>query len=225
MSTERIGYRVIEQIPRVEPDLLARAARYSAPELCDGEIVYNAMDYHIKPMVTQKKIVGQAVTLKLTLGDSLMVTKAMSVCRPGDVRLIDGRGSGNNAVWGDQRSLTAKLLGLGGVVIDGAFRDIDGNEEIGFPIYARAVTCGCSTKNSHGEVNVPISCGGVAVHPGDIIVGDRNGVVVVPLAFAEQIIASAQEKAERVERLKAEIRASGKVIPDSFAEKLAKLGY
>lgn len=111
------------------------------------------------------------------------------------------------------------------MVIDGAFRDIDGNEEIGFPIYARAVTCGCSTKNSHGEVNVPISCGGVAVHPGDIIVGDRNGVVVVPLAFAEQIIASAQEKAERVERLKAEIRASGKVIPDSFAEKLAKLGY
>lgn len=196
MSTERIGYRVIEQIPRVEPDLLAHAARYSAPELCDGEIVYNAMDYHIKPMVTQKKIVGQAVTLKLTLGDSLMVTKAMSVCRPGDV-----------------------------LVIDGAFRDIDGNEEIGFPIYARAVTCGCSTKNSHGEVNVPISCGGVAVHPGDIIVGDRNGVVVVPLAFAEQIIASAQEKAERVERLKAEIRASGKVIPDCFAEKLAKLGY
>lgn len=196
MGTERIGYRVIEQIPRVEPDLLAHAARYSAPELCDGEIVYNAMDYHIKPMVTQKKIVGQAVTLKLTLGDSLMVTKAMSVCRPGDV-----------------------------LVIDGAFRDIDGNEEIGFPIYARAVTCGCSTKNSHGEVNVPISCGGVAVHPGDIIVGDRNGVVVVPLAFAEQIIASAQEKAERVERLKAEIRASGKVIPDCFAEKLAKLGY
>lgn len=160
MSTERIGYRVIEQIPRVEPDLLAHAARYSAPELCDGEIVYNAMDYHIKPMVTQKKIVGQAVTLKLTLGDSLMVTKAMSVCRPGDVLVIDGRGSGNNAVWGDQRSLTAKLLGLGGVVIDGAFRDIDENEEIGFPIYARAVTCGCSTKNSHGEVNVPISCGG-----------------------------------------------------------------
>lgn len=98
MSTERIGYRVIEQIPRVEPDLLARAARYSAPELCGGEIVYNAMDYHIKPMVTQKKIVGQAVTLKLTLGDSLMVTKAMSVCRPGDVLVIDGRGSGNNAV-------------------------------------------------------------------------------------------------------------------------------
>ena len=226
MSEEmKIGFRVIEDIPRADPELLERIAKYSAPELCDGTIVYNAMDYHIKPMVTTKKIVGQAVTLKLLLGDSLLVTKALSVCKPGDVLVIDGRGSGNNALWGDHRSLVAKYLGLSGVVIDGAFRDIDENEEIGFPIYARAVTAGSSTKNSNGEVNVPIVCGGVTVHPGDIIVGDRNGVAVVPLEYAEQIMAGAQDKVDKMNRLSEEIERTGKVIPDNFAAQLAKLGY
>ena len=221
----KIGFRVIEEIPRVDPELLERIGQYSAPELCDGMIVYNAMDYHIKPMVTTKKIVGQAVTLKLTLGDSLLVTKALSLCKPGDVLVIDGRGSGNNALWGDHRSLVAKHLGLSGVVMDGAFRDIDENEEIGFPIYARAVNCGSSTKNSNGEINVPIVCGGVPVNPGDIIVGDRNGVAVVPLEFAEQVMAGAQEKVDKMKRLTEEIETTGKVIPDNFAAQLAKLGY
>ncbi|MBQ7817898.1 MAG: RraA family protein [Oscillospiraceae bacterium] len=226
MSEEmKIGFRVIEDIPRADPELLEHIAKYSAPELCDGTIVYNAMDYHIKPMVTTKKIVGQAVTLKLLLGDSLLVTKALSVCKPGDVLVIDGRGSGNNALWGDHRSLVAKYLGLSGVVIDGAFRDIDENEEIGFPIYARAVTAGSSTKNSNGEVNVPIVCGGVTVHPGDIIVGDRNGVAVVPLEYAEQIMAGEQDKVDKMNRLSEEIERTGKVIPDNFAAQLAKLGY
>ena len=133
--------------------------------------------------------------------------------------------SGNNALWGEHRSLTAKLLGLAGVVMDGAFRDIDENEAVGFPVYARAVTCGSSTKNSNGEVNIPISCGGVVVRPGDIVMGDRNGVCVVPLEYAEQVIRGAQEKVDKMSALKKEIENAGKVIPDNFAEQIARLGY
>lgn len=225
MNEGRIGFRVREDIPRPDPGLIERLRKFSTPELCDGTIVYNAMDYRIKPMVTTTKIAGPAVTLKLTLGDSLLVTKALSLARPGDVLVIDGRGSGNNALWGDNRSLIAKKLGLEGVVLDGAFRDIEENERVGFPIYARAVTCGSSTKNSHGEVNVPISCGGVAVNPGDIVVGDRNGVCVVPPEYAEQILRNAQEKADKLALLKVEIERTGKVIPNNFAEQMAKLGY
>lgn len=225
MNEEHIGFRIREDIPRPDPALIEQLRTFTTPELCDGEIVYNAMDYRIKPMVTTTKIVGPAITLKLTLGDSLLVTKALSVARPGDVLVVDGRGSGNNALWGDNRSLIAKKLGLEGVVLDGAFRDIEENERVGFPIYARAVTCGSSTKNSHGEVNVPISCGGVAVNPGDIVVGDRNGVCVVPLEHAGQILKNAREKADKLSRLKEEIERTGKVIPDNFAEQMARLGY
>ncbi len=225
MEKLKMGFRIVEDIPRPDPSLIERLNRYGTPELCDGSILYNAMDYHIKPMVTMKKIIGPAVTLRLTLGDSLLVTKALSIAKPGDVLVIDGRGSGNNALWGDNRSLVAQMLGLSGVVIDGAFRDIEANEEIGFPIYARAVTCGSSTKNSNGEVNVPISCGGVSVRPGDIVVGDRNGVCVVPLEYAEEIAAGAQKTVEKLDRVKRDIRTKGKIIPDSFAEQLARLGY
>lgn len=222
---DRIGYRVYEDIKRPSEQLIKRIRKYSTPELCDGSIVYNAMDYHIKPMVTKLKICGPAITIKLPIGDSLMVTKAIDIAKPGDVIVIDGRGSGNNALWGDHRSLSCKVKGLEGVVIDGAFRDLEENEKIGFPIYARAVTCGSSSKKSNGEINVPISCGGVTVNPGDIIVGDVNGVCVIPVEYAEQIMENAQKKIDRLKLVKKEILEQGKVIPDNYAEQLKKIGY
>lgn len=224
MEHQKIGYRVNTEINRPPAGLIERLRQFATTDLCDGMVIAAAMEHCIKPMVTSKKIVGPAVTLKLTLGDSLLVTKAIEAARPGDVLVIDGNGSRGNALWGDHRSLTCKLLGLEGVVMDGAFRDIDECEEIGFPIYAKNVTCSSSTKNSHGEVNIPVSCGGVVVNPGDIIVGDRNGVCVVPPQFAEEIIKNARKKIEKMNRLKEEIEA-GKIIPDNFAEQMRKLGY
>lgn len=225
MSSERIGFRVIEEIPRPAPALIERLRKFTTPELCDGTVIYKPMDYRIKPMVTAQRICGPAVTLQLMLGDSLLMTKALSLCKPGDVLVVAGHGSCNNALWGDHRSLVAKRLGLAGVVLDGAFRDIDECEAIGFPIYAKAVSCGSSTKNSNGEINIPISCGGVTVRPGDIVVGDRNGVCVVPVECAEQVIANAQDKVDRMDRLAEEIERTGVVIPANFAASLAKLGY
>ncbi|RGY98128.1 RraA family protein [Clostridium sp. AM58-1XD] len=183
-----------QEIERPSKELIEKLRKFSAPELCDGSIVYNAMDYHIKPMVTKKKICGPAVTVKLSMGDSLMVTKAVDMAQPGDVIVIDGRGSGNNALWGDHRSLSCAVKGIEGVVMDGAFRDLEECEEIGFPMYAKAVTCGSSSKNTNGEINVTISCGGVTVNPGDIIVGDVNGVCVIPPEFAEEIMANARRR-------------------------------
>ena len=225
MSNDQIGYRVIEDIPRPAPALLAELRRYSTPELCDGMVIYKPMDYRIKPMVTSKKICGPAVTLQLMLGDSLLVTKAIAMAKPGDVLVIAAHGSCSNALWGDHRSLIAKKLGLEGVVMDGAFRDIDENEEIGFPIYAKAVSCGSSTKNSNGEINIPVCCGGVTVRPGDIIVGDRNGVCVVPLECAEEVLANAQKKQKKMEKLVAEIERTGRIIPENYAAEMEKLGY
>jgi len=225
MEQARHGYRIIREIERPSPELIEKLRSFSAPELCDGSIVYNAMDYHIKPMVTRQKIIGPAITAKLSLGDSLMVTLAVDIAKPGDVIVIDGRGSGNNALWGDHRSLSCKVKGIEGVVMDGAFRDLEENEKIGFPIYAKAVTCGTSSKNTHGEINVPISCGGVPVNPGDIIVGDVNGVCVIPVEFAEEIMANARKKLDGLEKVTQEILEKGKVLPDNYAAQLEKLGY
>ena len=225
MAEAKIGYRMYKDIERPSKELIEKLRQFSAPELCDGSIVYNAMDYHIKPMVTKKKICGPAITVKLSMGDSLMVTKAVDMAQPGDVIVIDGRGSGNNALWGDHRSLSCAVKGIEGAVLDGAFRDLEECEEIGFPMYARAVTCGSSTKNSNGEINVTISCGGVTVNPGDIIVGDVNGVCVIPPEFAEEIMANAQKKIDNLEKVTAEIKEKKKALPDNYAAQLEKLGY
>ena len=225
MAEAKIGYRMYKDIKRPSKELTEKLRQFSAPELCDGSIVYNAMDYHIKPMVTKKKICGPAVTVKLSMGDSLMVTKAVDMAQPGDVIVIDGRGSGNNALWGDHRSLSCAVKGIEGVVMDGAFRDLEECEEIGFPMYAKAVTCGSSSKNTNGEINVAISCGGVTVNPGDIIVGDVNGVCVIPPEFAEEIMANAQKKIDNLEKVTAEIKEQKKVLPDNYAAQLEKLGY
>lgn len=225
MAEAKIGYRMYQEIERPSKELIEKLRKFSAPELCDGSIVYNAMDYHIKPMVTKKKICGPAVTVKLSMGDSLMVTKAVDMAQPGDVIVIDGRGSGNNALWGDHRSLSCAVKGIEGVVMDGAFRDLEECEEIGFPMYAKAVTCGSSSKNTNGEINVTISCGGVTVNPGDIIVGDVNGVCVIPPEFAEEIMANAQKKIDNLEKVTAEIKEKKKVLPDNYAAQLEKLGY
>lgn len=221
----KIGFRIIEDINRPSKELLDKIRSYTTAELCDGSIVYNAMDYRIKPMVTKQKICGPAITVKLPIGDSLMVSKAVDIAKPGDVIVIDGKGSCNNALWGDHRSLSCKVKGIEGVVIDGAFRDLEENEKIGFPIYAKAVTCGSSSKNNNGEINVPISCGGVTVNPGDIIVGDVNGVCVIPVEYAEQIIQNAQKKIEKLKLVKKEILEEGKVLPDNYADKLKEIGY
>ncbi|MDD4729917.1 MAG: RraA family protein, partial [Dysgonamonadaceae bacterium] len=203
MYEQKIGYRVVEDIERPSSDLIERMRKYSTCEICDGMALYSAMNHDIKLMVgDKKKICGSAITIKLTLGDSLLVTKAISVAKPGDVIVIDGHGSSNNAVWGECRSLLGKKMGLEGVVVDGAIRDIEENKKNGFPVFAKSICCGASSKHSYGEINIPISCGGVAVYPGDIIIGDSNGICVVPMKFAEQIMKEADKKILKTKLLK-----------------------
>lgn len=206
-----LGKRINKDIIRPSTELLDKISGYSTTELCDGAVVFNAMDYEIKPRVTTRKIVGPAVTVKLPIGASLAAADAINLAQPGDIIVIGGHGICNNALWGDHRSFCAKLKGIAGVVIDGAFRDIEGQEEVGLPIYARGLCCGAASKNESGEINVPITCGSVIVNPGDIIVGDRNGVVVVRPDEAEEIMERAQAKIERQAAIRKKMLESGEI--------------
>ncbi len=126
------------------------------------------------------RIAGPAVTVSVPPGDFLMISGALNETREGDVLVIDGRGDTSRAVWGEYFSAWAQGMGVKAVVIDGAARDAGGIEALGYPVFARATTPRQPTLNGPGEINVPVSCGGVCVHPGDIVVGDREGLVVIP---------------------------------------------
>ncbi|MEO8118044.1 MAG: RraA family protein [Rhodoferax sp.] len=139
-----------------------------------------------------KTMAGTAVTARSRGGDNLTYLRALDFCRPGDVLLIDAGGDLNNAVVGGILSFYAASIGVVGVVIDGAIRDVAEIREREFPVYARGVTHRGPYKDGPGEINVPISVGGMVVNPGDILVGDQDGLLAIPQEGVEQLIEKAR---------------------------------
>lgn len=194
-------------------DLIERLKEFSVPELCDGAGVYHAMDYRIKPRTGRVKIAGPAVTVDVPAGEGGIVADAICCANAGDVLVIAGKGSCDSSYWGDHRSICGAMKGLEGVVIDGAFRDLEGCEEAGLPVFAKGLTCGTAAKSGAGAVNVTVSCGGVTVRPGDLVVGDVNGVCVFAPEDAEGIMERALKKRQAQECVLEEMKRTGTVIP------------
>lgn len=139
----------------------------------------------IKPLKEEYILSGRAFTVKMPVGDNAAVLKAIRTAKPGDILVIDAKGDEYRAIAGDFVVGMAKTLELGGIVADGVIRDMKGIKELDFPVFCKGTTVAASGKAGVGELNVPISCGGVSVKPGDIIVGDADGVVVVPMELKE----------------------------------------
>jgi 4-hydroxy-4-methyl-2-oxoglutarate aldolase len=135
------------------------------------------------------QLVGRALTVKAWPGDNLAIHAALAMAAPGDVLVVDWRGCVTACGAGAHITAAAQAQGLRGVVIDGAWRDIDEIAQIGFPVYGRAECSFSPLKNRAGEIGVPVSCGGVVVAPGDVIFADKAGVAVVPAAFADAVAA------------------------------------
>ena len=158
-----------------------------------------AMDHVIKCLSANCRMAGPAATLRVHTADILMVGKAVSICPKGHVLVIDGQGELNTALWGSIITVASGLKGMEGVVIDGAVRDIEGIRKERFPVFARAVVPNAGGAEYVGEMNVPIQCGGAVVKPGDWVVGDEDGVVVIPADRLPAVLEAA-EKLESVER-------------------------
>jgi RraA family protein len=139
-----------------------------------------------------KTMAGTAVTAKSRRGDNLTFLRALEFCRPGDVLVVDAEGDLHNAVIGGILSFYAAHFGLAGVVIDGAIRDVAEIRQRDFPVYARGVTHRGPYKDGPGEINVPITIGGMVVNPGDIVVGDQDGLLAIPPGDAEELIEKAR---------------------------------
>ena len=193
--------------------IIERLKMYSTPELCDGAGDYRTMDHRITRQVTDKKIAGTAFTVKTPYGVSGIVPDAIIEANPGDVIVIAGQGCCEKSYWGDHRSICATMKGIAGIVIDGAFRDKAGCEEAGVPVFAMNVVPGSAGKQAEGELNVPVVCGGVEVLPGDYIVGDENGIIVIRPEEAEVIMVRAQAKIDAENEIRAFMEKTGKVIP------------
>lgn len=152
-----------------------------------------AMDHEIRPFSASPRMAGTAYTVRVHTADILMVAKALSECPGAAVLVIDGRGERNTALWGGLTTQAALYKGLAGVVVDGAIRDVAEIRRSELPVYARSVVPAAGGAEYVGELQVPVQCGGTVVHPGDWLVGDEDGVVVIPAARLDQTLQRAQE--------------------------------
>lgn len=170
-----------------------------------------------------KKLVGTAVTIKSRPGDNLMIYKALMLMQPGHVLVVDGGAEVTNALVGELIMMYAQQRGCAGFVLDAAVRDTAAFQEADFPCYARGISHRGPYKNGPGQINVPVTIGGQVVHPGDVIVGDEDGVVSFPQSEAENLIAAARKTLAHEERIKAEIM-NGKIEQEWLAKVLTPFG-
>ncbi|HVL57087.1 MAG TPA: RraA family protein [Burkholderiaceae bacterium] len=208
---------------RVDPQRVARAAAYQSAILADVAGRRGTLHGRIAPLNPSMKVAGPALTVEVRPGDNLMFHAALAIANPGDVIVVDGRGDLSCALCGALMAAQARAMGLAGFVVDAAVRDTDELRGGEFPIFAAGANpCG-PTKGVGGRVNWPIAVGGVSVEPGDLIVGDADGVVAIPRERVDEVLELAERKvvAER-ERLD-EIRA-GKTVPDWLAGALRAAG-
>lgn len=193
-----------EGMKKFSPEQVREAlAVASTPNLSDAMHRRGAMK-GILPVQQGLKMIGPAVTVRTLNGDWAKPVEAIDVARPGDVVVVDAQG-GVDAVWGELASHSCKVKGIAGVVIDGAVRDVDVIRALRFPAFARHIAPNAGDPKGFGEVQVEIQCGGQRVRPGDWVVGDDNGVVVVPKEEAAEVANRGVDVKEQEDRLREEI--------------------
>lgn len=178
-------------------DISEKFKGYPTGNVCDSNNREGAMDAQIKPIDPESKLIGRAYTCSCPPGDNLTIHKAVLECKPGDVLVVNCCSYMGGGVFGELLAVACMYRGLAGVIIDGACRDSQEIKEMGFPVFVRGFNPGGTVKETLGHTGVPIVCGGVMVVPGDIIVGDADGVVVVPQDKAEEVLARTRVKYEK----------------------------
>ncbi|MCJ0763319.1 RraA family protein [Variovorax terrae] len=187
---------IIRDIERVSPDVVAKARTFQAAILADVAGRRGTMHARVAPVHHGMQLAGPAFTVEVRPGDNLMIHAAIALARPGDVIVVDGKGDQTAALMGTLMLSACKKLGIAGVVVDGAIRDRLELLDLGFPVFSAGFNPAGPTKLVPGRINHPISAGGTVVNPGDLIVADADGVVVIEREKAPAMLALADKKVD-----------------------------
>ena len=187
---------IVRNFERVSADLVRQASEFQAAILADVNGRRGALHGRIAALRPRMKLAGPALTVDVRPGDNLMIHAAMSLAKPGDVLVIDGKGDQTAALMGTIMMTACKQLGLAGVVIDGAVRDSLEIDEMDYPVFAVGTNPNGPTKNVPGRIGHPITCGGVTIRSGDLIVADADGVVAIERENVEALLPLARKKVE-----------------------------
>lgn len=178
-------------------DLLATLRQLGAATVYEAQGAKGALDHGIKPIDPATRLAGPAFTVDCRPADNLMLHYAVQKARPGDVLVVDAKAFMEAGPWGDVLTLQAMQVGIAGLVINGCVRDANLIIELGFPVFCRGLSIKGTGKFQPGRINVPVTIGDALIHPGDYIVGDRDGVAVIPQAELEETVSRSLAREEK----------------------------
>lgn len=191
----------------VSHSTLQALSQLGAATIYEAQRAQGALDSGIKPIAPGMRISGPALTVDTRAGDNLMLHYALLKAKPGDVLVVDAKGFAEAGLWGDVLTEQAQKVGLAGLVINGAVRDAAAMIAVGFPVFCRGLSIKGTSKSQAGLLNVPITIGEVRIAPGDIIVGDQDGLVVVDQHEVEEVLALARAREDKEALFRERIRS------------------
>ncbi len=215
--------RVFRNFNRPAPESIAPFVNAPTGNVCDAMDRFGALDYHIKPLDPASRMCGTALTIRTRPGDNLALYQALEIAQPGDVLVIQTYDHTVGSTIGDLVVNNAKRRGLAGIVCDGLVRDASGIRALGLPVFARGLSPSSPFKDGPAEINGTISCGGIAVQPGDCVVDDEDGVVIVPQADLAAVAERLQAVFAKEAKMLAVIEA-GQLTNPAMLARLAEVG-
>jgi 4-hydroxy-4-methyl-2-oxoglutarate aldolase len=216
---------IVRCVQRPDADSVRTLAQLGVATVHEAQGRTGLMRPYMRPIYATARMAGPAVTVSSQPGDNLMIHAALEVCQAGDVLVITTTSESTDGMFGELLAVSSRARGVVGVVIEAGVRDVTDITAMSFPVWAKAISAQGTVKATAGSVNIPVVCAGAHVHPGDVIVGDADGVCVVPRSAASEIARLGTERVAKEEKTRERLR-KGELGLDfyGFRTKLAELG-
>ena len=216
---------IVRTIPRADAGTIQALGGQGVATVHEAQGRTGLMRPNMRPVYASARVAGSAVTVCCAPGDNMMIHAAIEVCQAGDVLVVTTTSESTDGMFGELLAVSARVHGVVGLVIDAGVRDTADIASMDFPVWSKAVSAQGTVKATPGWVNVPVVCAGAAVRPGDVVIGDGDGVVVVPREAAGEVARMGQERLDREARTRQRLR-SGELGLDFYGlrAKLTELG-
>jgi 4-hydroxy-4-methyl-2-oxoglutarate aldolase len=218
-------HKVVRRIQRPDPEVVHILHDLGVATIHEAQGRTGLMKPYMRPIYPQAKVAGPAVTVSSQPGDNLMIHAAVEVCLPGDVLVVTCTSDSTDGMFGELLATSLIAHGVRGLIIDAGVRDVGELTAMDFPVWAKAIHAQGTVKNTGGSVNIPVICAGAPIEPGDVVVGDVDGVVVVPRSQAPEVAKAGQARLAKEEKNREKLRA-GELGVDFYGlrAKLKELG-